>query len=235
MPTLAELRARSNGATQSLPTRSLEVCTDQSAMARIIQLATEKDDLETAHQRALAEAGYDPDASAGDAKPKRTGQKRPMPPARLAEIDAEVERLYDQMRDSQGTLWMQARDGGDWQRWKDEHPAMPQGHVETVRANGDHVKGEPVYDPRDFVIARSGLPLGYFNVNAVVTDLGRWVTRWNDELINEGDWNGWLFRQIAPGDLREAAVEVVRMHEERVLVRPKFSTDQSATATDETA
>lgn len=187
--TLAELRASRE---KKLPTRIATVCLDLEALADAQRLQAEKENV-------LLEARRHNDD--GDGPPARLGET--IPP-RVAEIEAELSALWDRMRESEGELLLRAIPGGEWQRWKDEHP------------------------PRDDNRTDEQTTFGVCNGQDLLNDLGRFVVSWNGEQLAEGDWDTWLADQIAPADLAALVGLVVEMHEVRITV-PKSSPVSSAT------
>ena len=126
-------------------------------------------------------------------------------PARVGEIDAELGALYDKMRASEGELLLRGVTGGEWQAWKDEHPPR-EGNQSDERA-----------------------AYGLCNATDLLNDLGRYVAAWDGEDLAEGDWDGWLRDQVAPGDLRDLVSDVVSMHEVSGVRAPKSSSVSSET------
>jgi hypothetical protein len=197
---LADLKAKP----KSLPTRAVRICLDQEAVADVQRLDREKSDLLLDAQR----GGVTEDGER-TGPPRRTGEGAA--PPRLAEIDAELEALFDRMRESEGDLLLRAIGGGEWQRFKDDHPAR----------EGNKTDEEVAY--------------GLCDSSALLADLSRYVAAWNDETLGPDDWRDWFSAQVAPADLRELCSEVVQLHESRVRVPKARSTDSSATPASETA
>lgn len=188
--TLAELRAEKS---LSLPTGVERICLDQRVLSDVQRLVTEGQDIELEWRATKAE---DPESS----KPTRVGEGKP---SRLAEIEAELEECYAKMRESEGELLLQARDGGEWQRWKDDHPAR----------EGNESDRDDAF--------------GYCNITDLIADLGRYVVAWNDDEFADGDWDGWFRAKVAPADLASIAKAVVMLHEARITV-PKSPSGSSA-------
>jgi hypothetical protein len=82
----------------------------------------------------------------------------------VAEIDAELAALFDRMRESEGDLLLRAIGGGEWQRFKDDHPAR----------EGNKSDEETAY--------------GLCDSTALLADLGRFVVAWNGENFGADDW-----------------------------------------------
>jgi len=186
---LADLRAAKDRK-PSLPTRIVKVCLDQDLLADIQRLTAEKRDLAVsaavADDADEAKGGED----GGDGPPQRL--VGPPPPPRLAEIDAELEPLYERLRETEGELLIRAGDGGAWLRWKDAHPAR---------------EGSDV-DER--------LSYGFCNATDLAADLGRYVVSWNGEEFAPGEWDDWFAAKVAPADIGECVRAVVELHEARV-------------------
>jgi hypothetical protein len=192
---LADLRAKP----KQLPTRTVRICLDQEAVADVQRLDNERRDLLLEAQRRQAD-------SDGERKgpPLRVGEGAT--PPRVAEIDAELEALFDRMRESEGDLLLRAVSGGEWQRFKDDNPAR----------EGNKSDEETAY--------------GLCDSAALLADLGRFVAAWNGETFGPDDWREWFAAQVAPADLSELCRQVVQLHEFRVTVPKAQSTVSSATA-----
>lgn len=124
---------------------------------------------------------------------------------RLAEIETELGTLYDRLRQSEGELLLRGLTGGEWQTWKDDHP------------------------PRAENVTDAEVAYGLCNATDLLNDLGRFVVAWEGETLDEGDWDGWLRDQVAPGDLRDLVNDVVAMHELSGVRAPKSSTGSHGT------
>lgn len=197
---LADLKAKP----KSLPTRVVRICLDQEAVADVQRLDNEKRDLLVDAARSSAS-----DEGERTGPPRRVGESAT--PPRVTEIDAELEALYDRMRDAEGDLLLRAVGGGEWQRFKDDHPAR----------EGSKTDEEVTY--------------GLCDSSALLSDLGRYVVSWNGEALGAEDWADWFSAQVAPADLRELCSEVVQLHEARVRVPPKSLSASSATPANESA
>lgn len=190
--TLADLKAKP----KQLPTRVVRVCLDQEAVADVQRLDREKADL-------LLDATRGERDEDGERKgpPKRTGEGAT--PPRVAEIDAELEALFDRMRESEGDLLLRAIDGGEWQRFKDDHP------------------------PREGNKSDEDNAYGLVNAAVLLDSLGRWAEAWNGENFAAGAWDEWFRALVSSADLIELCREVVQLHEARVRVPKARSTDSS--------
>ncbi|HKY58308.1 MAG TPA: hypothetical protein VJL80_09745 [Aeromicrobium sp.] len=192
--TLAELRAMT---APKLPTRIERLCLNLELLAETERLQNEKEDLLVEVRRSTA---ADPEERQGP--PRKIGA--PAKPVRVAEIDAELTDLYDQMREFEGELLLRGIEGGRWQEWKDANP--PRKDNESDERHG----------------------YGIVNATALMADLGRFAAAWNGEEFAEGDWDGWFAARVAPADLAALVMRVVEMHEARVSV-PKAQGGSSPT------
>jgi len=186
--TLADLR-KEKDQRGSLPTRIVTICLDQELLADIQRLTAEKRDLEANLPRSVEDDDQGEDAT--PARPRRQGEGGKVR-ARLDQIAAELEPLYQRLRDTEGELLIRARDGGSWLRWKDAHPAR---------------EGSDV-DER--------LSYGFCNATDLAGDLGRYVVSWNGEEFAPGEWDDWFAAKVAPADIGECVRAVVELHEARV-------------------
>lgn len=185
MPTLAELRARKS---KALPTHAQTITLDQELIADVQRLEAERADLQVDVRR----VGQDGERTG---PPPKAGEGSAIP-ARIEEINAELETLYDRIRESEGELILRGISGGEWQQWKDDHP------------------------PRDGNVTDQRIGWGILNATDLLADLGRFVVSWDGEEITEADWP-LLADQMPPGDLRDLVVAVVDMHERSGVRIPK--------------
>ncbi|HEY9251011.1 MAG TPA: hypothetical protein VIP58_03475 [Nocardioides sp.] len=175
MPTLAEVRARK----QTLPTREKRVCLDLAAISEVEVLEAEKRDL-------LVEAEERKDGT-GRARKASEGAN-----PRLAQIETEMEALFDRMRESEGSITLRAVTGGDWHRFKEANPARGED-------DANHKLDEKI-------------AWGVCNASVLLDELPRFVAAWEGEELQPGDWVT-IADQIAPADLRDIVTTVVSMHE----------------------
>lgn len=192
MATLAELRAKK---ANTLPTHTQRITLDQTLLADVERLHAEKADLLREAQRQTQDG--QPDPAAANRK-----MAEGLPP-RVAEINAELAEIHDQLRASEGDLLLRAIRGHEWQAWKDAHP------------------------PREDNVTDRDVAFGVCNATDLLNDLGQFAVSWNGEEFSEGDWDGWFRDQIAPGDLREIVSAVVAMHEMSGVRIPKSSSVSS--------
>lgn len=195
--TLAELRAMT---APKLPTRTVRLCLNLEVLAQIQHLQNEKEELLIAARR----TNVDDEERQG---PPRKMAEKAAPP-RVAEIDAELGALYDEMREYEGDLLLNGIDGGRWQAWKDKNPPRKDNESDD----------------------RTGY--GIVNATALMADLGEFAASWNGEAFKPGDWDGWFAASVAPADLAALVSAVVEMHEARVTV-PKAQAASSPTPSPE--
>lgn len=203
--TLAELRAEKAA---KLPTRSVRLCLNLELVEKVQRLSSEKADLII---NATAAGQSDEDREAKARTRKAAERAEPDPPPRVAEIDAELAALWDQMRDYEGDLQLHGVDGAAWQAYKDDHPPR-EGNVSDARNGG-----------------------GVVNTTDLMANLGDWAVSWNDEKLTEGDWAGWLSKRIAPADMTDLVRRVVEMQEFKVTVPPKALSGSPSTISPESA
>lgn len=204
---LADLRA--NGKV-TLPERIYELCLSQGLVGEAQALAEEKRNVEVEVARHIDDET--------EGRPRRQGEgKHP----RIAEIDARLEELYDEMREHTGQLLLRGITGGEWRRWCDAHPA---------REDGRDERGRPVTLAIDEAVA-----YGLCDASALIARLGDFAVSWNGTPLETGDWD-WLEEKAPPGDLKEMARWVVQMHEiGGVKPLPKGLKPSSTTSPSETA
>ncbi|AIY15846.1 hypothetical protein GUY44_07390 [Pimelobacter simplex] len=204
--TLAELRAEKAA---KLPTRSVRLCLNLELVEKVQRLSSEKADLII---NATATAGQGDEDREAKARVRKSAERaEPEMPPRVAEIDAELTALWDQMRDYEGDLQLNGVDGAAWQAYKDDHPPR-EGNISDTR-NGN----------------------GVVNTTDLMADLGDWAVSWNDEKLTEGDWSGWLSKRIAPADMTDLVRRVVEMQEFKVTVPPKALSGSPSTLSAESA
>lgn len=192
MATLAELRA--GKATKSLPTRVRRITLNLDLLAGIQRLEEEKADLTVQMNRKSSE-----DRDGTDAVRKMAEGA----PPRLEEIREELGALYESLRDSEGEILLRGITGGEWQRWKDEHP------------------------PREDSVTDKDVAWGLCNATDLLDDLARFVVSWEGEEFAPDDWDGWFRDKVSAGDLRDLVTDVVAMHEMSGVRAPKSSPGSS--------
>lgn len=188
---LADLR-KEKDQPASRPTRVVKVCLDQSLLADIQRLTEEKRIL------AVEASSLDGDDEQ-TGPPQRTGGSRHG--GRIKAIDAELEPLYQRLRDTEGEILLRATDGGSWLRWKDAHPAREKNEV----------------DER--------LAYGMCNATDLLDDLGKYAVSWNGDEFGPGEWD-WFSKKVAPADLGACVSAIVELHESRIQA-PKSLTPSS--------
>jgi len=126
---------------------------------------------------------------------------------RLEQIDAEKDRLADNMAEHTGEVVVEAMLPGEWKQWVNAHPAR----------DGD--------DPN----FRRDVAFGaWCNADALIDDLGLWVVSWNGEPLREGDWE-FVVENAPRGALKQLAALVINMHEGDDVPVPKSRISSSAT------
>lgn len=188
------------------PTRTLEICLAQDLVAEAEQLSGERMSL-------LVEVGRTPGADGEHVEtPRKLGA--PVLPPRVAEIDARLAALYDEMGERTGVLLLRGESPGAWRRWADENPARTDDHDED---------GRPLFNVLDVDVAR-----GHCNASALFGRLRDFAEAWNDEPISDDDW-AYLVDNAANGDLKSACRLVVDMHEAGGSQAPKSRKPSSGT------
>lgn len=200
---LAELRAEAKPRALE---RSYSLCLAQDLVARVQSLCDERDSL-------AFEIGTSTDEDGKPKKPRRANDPRQ---ARIAEIDTELETLYEEMRDHTGELILRATSAGLWRRWVEENPP---------RIADRDAEGRPILNPVDENVA-----YGICDATALLEDLHRYVVSWNGEPVSADDF-AYLVDNAAPGDVKEVCRIVVQLHEAAGARAPKASSLSSSTTT----
>ena len=170
---IADLRAEKAAAR---PERSLTLCLAPNLVAEMQTLSSELEHIGT---------------EAAAAGPRRQGQGDP---PRVAEIQARLAELLEQMAEYEGELGIRANlTDGDWRRWCNDHPARDEGYPGHE------------FDQR--------VTYGYCNADDLLDDLGPFVHTWNSEPLSAEDWSEAIEPRTAPGDKLEIARYVVAMYE----------------------
>jgi len=201
MPTLAELRAQTGPQPLPRATRVVTLIEGQHLLAESQQLREEALDLAAAGSHFDEEGnrtGPPPKAGQG-AKDAAKREKR------VKEIREALASMIDRLAEFQGEIGLRGISGGDWQRFKDDHP------------------------PREDNTADVQIALGVCDSSAVFKALGRFVASWNSEDVADGDWDSWLAERITYADRRDLVTDVVKMHEEGLARSPKLRTGSPTT------
>lgn len=208
---LAELRAEAKPRTAE---RSVRLCLAQDLVSHVQALAEEK-------QALILEIGVNPADEAADEAPKGDDEKPKKPrrvgdprTARVAEIEAELEALYAEMREHEGDLILRATSAGAWQRWVEENPP---------RVTERDKNNRPILNPVDETVG-----YGVCDASALLDDLGKYVATWNGEPVKPDDLT-YLLDNAAPGDVKQLCRTVVEMHEGTGARAPKASSTSSST------
>lgn len=200
-------RLQASGA-DTLAQATVEVCLAQGVVKEVEKLNGELAGIEFDLARMSGEGE-------GEAKPKMGSGAGLV--SRKEAITAELERLYDVMREHTGRITVSKTiPAGDWRRWADANPA---------RENGRDSNGWPIMSPFDLAVAS-----GYCNASELMARLGDFVTEWQGEALSAGQWE-WLEANIYPGELKAIARKVVGLYEgEGAKALPKSSPASSGTA-----
>lgn len=200
MPTLAELRAQAGPKPLPKATRTVTLVEGQHLLAKSQQLQEELVDL-------LMQAERDREAAKDDGRDRtrKAGQKADDPDPRIEKRRAEIRSVVDQLEEFQSKVDLTGFEGGDWQRYKDQHP------------------------PREDSKADRDLTGDLCNSSDVFNDLGRFVVAWQGDALLDGDWDGWLAERICYADRRDLVKVVVDMHEARLPRAPKSQSSSSPT------
>lgn len=194
----------------SLPLSELKKSADPKLAERVKKLClaqnlvAEVESLEAERAEIRVEASRSKDADAEEKPRKMSVGNHP----RLAEIDARLEELYDEMRDHTGELRLRARPSGDWMRWSGEHPAREDNQVDEQ------------------------VTYGFVNADDLVNDLAAYAVEWDGSPLGDGDWD-FIASRVTVGDLKELARTVVQMQEGAGAVpksRHVSSSDQTSEA-----
>lgn len=108
-------------------------------------------------------------------QPRAMGEKPTTPrvaeiDARVADIKARLSELLKLIAEYEGDVTVTATvSDGDWAQWRIKHPAR--------------AEGEPGFN-EDRVVA-----LGWCDSDALIDDLPRYVTAWNGEPLQDGDFD----------------------------------------------
>lgn len=206
-PTLAELRAQTGPKPLPKSTRTVTLIEGQHLLAESQRLEEERIDVLVKAERDAERAEDD-----GRQRTQKAGQKpEPSEPPRVAEIRAEQKAISERLAQFQAEIGLQGFTGGDWQRYKDDHPP---------REDNEHDRL---------------LTGGLCNATDLFNDLGRFVTTWEGDELADGDWNNWLAERICYADRRDMVRDVVELHERslpRIPKSPSASSSMETSATD---
>lgn len=200
--------------TSALPTRTVEMCLAQHLVAEVEQLVEERDTLEVSTQRRVDDAkkpsGPPSKLSAGS-------------DPRIAEIDARLAELHEEMNEHTGTLTLRGEGFGPWRRWADEHPARTHDPANTAA------------DPQLIAGARLDreVTYGFCDAAALLDRLEDFAVAWDGEDLEGDDWET-ITTRAAGGDLKEACRQVVEMHEGAGMRAPKSPRPSAATSSPST-
>lgn len=203
MPTLAELRAQSGP--KPLPRKTVVVTLVEGQHLLAESEALSEELLTIARE-----------ASRVDADGERTGPPRKAGEgsglgARADEIKARQSEIPDALAEFQGEIGLTGITGGDWQRFKEDHPPREGNANDKKYANGT------------------------CDSAALFGALGRFISAWNDEPVSADDWDKWLADRICYADRRDLVPAVVQMHEAGLARSPKFRSGSPTTKSSATA
>lgn len=203
-PTLAELRAQSGPKPLPKATVNVTMVEGQHLLAKSQQLNDELVDLlvEQEREKAKDDEGRD--------RVRKAGEQRSPENPRIDELREEMQSVVDQLAEFQAKIEISGYTGGNWQRYKDEHP------------------------PREDNQADLTLARGMCNSSDLFNDLGRFVVSWDGEELDKSDWSGWLAERICYADRRDLVTEIVDLHENKLPRAPKSQSSSSPTGSSET-
>lgn len=226
MTTLAERKARAQSG-EDLPraTVTLTFLSGESLFNQVQALTNELQDLRVQQARKTEEQVE---------AEKRTRKGKDATAERIAEIEALIPQIsQDQMPEHQAECALVGMTSGEWQRWREKHPARIVGYRETTKANGDVETGDPIYHPDDLELTKV-MPWSVApSCNAAEVDellLDRFIATVDGEELEAGGWLSWLADAILWQDRRSLVRTVVVMHEQAMVRLPKAPTSQPTPA-----
>lgn len=227
MPTLAELRAQSGPQPLPRTTKTVTLVEGQHLLAESEALSEEAQDL-AREEMSLKSRTSRTDAEGNQSGPPRKAGEGAADVRRLEEIAARFEaikarlpEIADELAAFQGEVGLVGLTGGDWQRFKDEHPPREEAADE---------QGNRPLNRNDSTFA-----LGFCNSTAVFNALGKFVSTWDGEPVSAKDWDDWLAERIAYADRRDLIAAVVQMHERKAARSPKSRSGSPTTSPSESA
>ena len=209
-PSLAERRAAAGPVPLPKATKTVTLVEGQHLLDESERLQNELVDL-------LAEAERDEESEEARESKDRTRKAGAKPESSRADLEARV----DAIREAQAALWERLAEhqaevglvgltGGDWHRFKEDHPPRPDSEMDK-RLTG-----------------------GWCSATAVFDRLGDFVKSLDGEDLAGEDWSSWLAETITYADRRELVSAVVGLHESRLNRVPFSSTASSTTGTSAT-
>ncbi len=127
-------------------------------------------------------------------QPRRQAEPRD---SEIAALRHRLEELLDQMAEYEGEMRVTAtRTDGEWRRWANEHPARGE--------------DQPGHDRDQRVSA------GFCNADDLLDDLAVYVTDWEGQPLDSGDFGKLFDPVIASADKAELARAVVALYEGRL-------------------
>ena len=203
MPTLAELRAQSGPKPLPRTTKVVTLVEGQHLLAESEALS---DELLTL-AREVARVDADGERTG---PPRKSGERASLPP-RADEIKARQDAILDDLAAVQGEVGLTGFTGGEWERFKEEHPPREDNERDRKYAGGA------------------------CDSSALFGALGKFVTTWDGETVTAQDWDDWLSERIIYADRRDMVSTVVQMHEAGLRRSPKFRSASGTTPLSESA
>ncbi|MFE6645659.1 hypothetical protein ACFVJS_03790 [Nocardioides sp. NPDC057772] len=200
MASLADMRARKAKTGRAIAPLSdvVEICTDPEAFADMARLTDELNELDDRMRL---------DAQRRSDGPRRVAEGDDPDPEnveRREKLRADLAEARERVKASLGKLKIEAIPGGDWARWKDNHP------------------------PRDNAPADAIYGLNLVDTTALLEDLDKWVVSWEDEPLAAGDWE--MFAPLS-AELASTVRAVVLLQEQGLSDAPKLLSAASSTST----
>lgn len=195
MPSLAELLAQTGPAPRPKATVTVTLIEGQHLLDESRRLQERLVDL-------LAQGDGE------EADESRARVRKAAEPARAPEVDeirAQNKALLPRLAEYQGEIGLVGLGGGDWQRFKEDHPPRKDNPVDR-RLAGD-----------------------WCDADALFNALGRFVASWNGDPVPEGAWDGQLAERVCYADRRDLVSAVVDMHETTLDRVPKSQSGSSMT------
>lgn len=217
MTTLAERKARAQSGVD-LPRQSVTITflSGEALFEEVKSLTNKLTDLRIAKSRKTE------DEVEAEKRTRKGSQKAAVTEESLTARIAEISQ--DKMPEHQSECALVGMTSGEWQRWRDKHPARIIGYRETTKENGDVETGDPIYHPDDLELTKV-VPWALApSCNAADVDallLDRFIATVDGETLEEGGWLGWLADAILYQDRRMLVRAAVVMHEQAMVRLPK--------------
>lgn len=141
---------------------------------------------------------------------------------RIAEIEARQPQItQDELPEHQEDALLVGMSSGEWQRWRDKHPARIIGYQETTKPNGDVVTGDPIYHPDDLELTK--MPWSAYpscSAEDVLEAIPQFIKEVGGEPAGDA-WTDWLADEVLWFDHRNLVRTIVAMHEAPMIRLPK--------------